>query len=353
MSNNLYESLRMENSSLNKLYKNAMFKMKKMQNEYESLYLNYLKENQQRENNLKNNYFKYQELIQKQYEKEEKNCLEEINNLKLEINEKNKIINALQKSNSLLKDKLTKNELIYHLKEKEYQKILLNKDRQLLKSSDIVKKNSQEVMEDIQKLKDELKYFQNKIYIMNNNPNNITDKKANTISNISNLNYSNSTGTCSCHCHKNSFRELNKSFNSPKFPNLKQSQMSLYRNINGDDINEIYMLKIKIKNLNKIIKKKDEEIYFWKNLRKDLYLSNKKYQNILNNFSSEEMNSKYQISTINLNKTNLDKNHYKRSHSQSSSYFRPLKKNININLAESNANKSIDNNKIKSEEKKK
>ena len=74
-----------------------------------------------------------------------------------------------------------------------------------------------------------------------------------------------------------------------------------------------------------------------------MYLSNKKYQNILNNFNNEEMNSKYQISTINLNKTNFDKNHYKRSHSQSSSYFRPLKKNININLAESNANKSIDN----------
>ena len=50
--------------------------------------------------------------------------MEEIKNLKIEINEKNKIINILQKNIAELKDKLAKNELIYHLKEKEYQKEL-------------------------------------------------------------------------------------------------------------------------------------------------------------------------------------------------------------------------------------
>ena len=353
MSDNLYESLRKENASLSILYKNAMFKMKKMQNEYESLYLNYLNENQQREHNLKNNYLKYQDLIQKQHEKEEEKYLEEINNLKLEINEKNKIIIALQKNNSLLKDKLSKNELIFHLKEKEYKKELLNKDRQLMKSSDIVKKNSQEVMEDIEKLKEELKYFQNKIYVMNSNPKNLINNNAKTISNISNLNYANGMASCSCNCHKNTFGELNKSFHSTKFPNLKKSTLSLNRYLNGDDNNDVYMLKIKIKNLNKIIKKKDEEILFWKNLRKDLYLNNKKYQKILDGFDNEERNNKYKINNLNFNTTNLNKNNYKRSYSQSSSHFKTLKKDININLVDSNINKPINNIKRKSEDNKK
>ena len=191
MSNNDYESLIMENSSLNKLYKNAMNKMKRMQNEYESMYLEYLSENQQRENTLKNKYYKYQDLLQKQYKQEEKNYLDEIQHLKLEINEKNTIINNLQRNNSLLKDKISKNELIFQLKEKEYQKELLNKDRLLIQSSNIVKKNSKEAMEDIQKLKEELKYFQNKIYIMNNSQNEKQIANARTINSHSNINYYN------------------------------------------------------------------------------------------------------------------------------------------------------------------
>ena len=78
-----------------------------------------------------------------------------------------------------MNDKLSKNELIYNLKEKEYQNQLLNKDRLLMKSSDIVNKNSYEVMEDIKKLKEEIKYFQNKAN--NNNINNIHNKYKNII----------------------------------------------------------------------------------------------------------------------------------------------------------------------------
>ena len=337
MSNNLIESLRMENASLSQLYKNSLSKMKAMQDEYEALYLNYIKENQLRENNIKNNYFKYQNLLQQNFQNEENNYLEEINNLKLEINEKNKIINILQKNNSQLKEKLSRNELIFHLKEKEYQEELLKKDRQLMKYSEIVKKNTKEVMEDMQKLKNELKYFQNKINIINKDKD-LNNNKANTInnlkssyfsqdSNFNNLKKSSSSNNfnqilCCCDCHKNDF---DKSFYSAKFPNL----------LNIGNYNEIIILRNKIKYLNGIIKKKDEEITFWKNLRK----------NICNTNNESSMPN---IENI-INKLNMNKNSQKnfqirngvRHLSQSSSHFRPYHKNLNLNLVNSNDNNQI------------
>ena len=368
MSNNIYESLRMENASLNTLYKNAMSKMKKMQNEYESIYLNYLNENQQRENTIKNNYFKYQNLLQKHYEKEEKNNMEEIKNLKIEINEKNKIINTLQKNIADLKDKLTKNELIYHLKEKEYQKELERKDRLLMKSSDVVKKNSKEVMEDIKKLKEEINFFQNKLY-MNNINNNKTINNNNSqfkINNYSNyqlkknpsLSNFNDLFNCNCNCHKFFMSNFNKSFNKINYPNLKQGQISLINNISDDNnkIYEIYKLRHKIKNLNNIIRQKDEEILFWKNFRRDLHFSNNKllhtqnYENILNTLKIDTKNKNFNH-TSTINNTNQNKKYLKRSHSQSESHFLPLKKKINLNLIDSNINKPAIRSIISSEEK--
>ena len=166
------EMLKNENDTLNKLYKQALLKMKKIQKDYESMYSQFVNENMIRENIIKNNYIKYQELLEQHFQKEENNYIEEIKNLKLQMKEKEKIINVLQNNNTLLNDKLAKNELIFNLKEKEYQKQLFNKDRLLMKSSDIVNKNSHEVMEDIKKLKEEIKYFQNKA---NNNSKNIKD----------------------------------------------------------------------------------------------------------------------------------------------------------------------------------
>ena len=74
MSKNLYNSLNnkksksnpieiltKENALLIQSYKELLIKMKKMQNEYESMYSKFLNENQMRENNLKNNYNRYQE----------------------------------------------------------------------------------------------------------------------------------------------------------------------------------------------------------------------------------------------------------------------------------------------------
>lgn len=369
INNNKYNSiefLKKENSSLTKLYKDALIKMKKIQKDYETMYSKFVNENQMRENFMKNNYLRYQDLLQQHFQKEENNYIEEIKNLKLQIQEKDKIINVLQNNNALLNDKLSKNELIFNLKEKEYQKQLLNKDRLLMKSSDIVKKNSKEVMEDIQKLKDELKYFQNKIFYINDNQNNTNNinshrKTINSYSK-SNLNNCNSEidnyqldsniSNCFCHCHRNR-NDLNKSFNSVKCPNLKLSQFS---NNQNDSSHEIYFLKNKINSLNHIIKKKDEEILFWKNLRKDLYLANnnennKDYKDVLKTFKYELKKKNDLLS--NLSTSNSNKKNHRRSNSQSSSHILPFKKNMNLNLVDSNVNKPIIKDQVSSEDKKK
>ena len=54
-----YEILKKENDSLMQLYNDVLKKMKKMQTEYESMYLKYIKEYKEREYNLKNNYITF------------------------------------------------------------------------------------------------------------------------------------------------------------------------------------------------------------------------------------------------------------------------------------------------------
>ena len=364
MSNELYESLRMENASLNKLYQKAMIKMKKIQNEYESLYLNYVNQNEKRENAIKNNYLKYQILFQKHYEKEEKKYMEEISNLKNEIYSQNTIINKLQKYNAHLKDILNKKELNFHLKEKEYQIEIMKKDQMLMKSSDMIKKNSKEVMNDIQKLKKEINYFQNKLKNNKNNNNNKNNRTINVDSNLSyyydkfdkynlkkkssSLNIKDYIG-CNCNCHKYEINKYaNKSLYNIIFPNQKQSNISSLINNQSDDNNtllEVYILKNTINDLNNLIKQKDEEILFWKNYRKDSSLDNSKlytynYKNNINNYKLDITRNKSlnRISTIDTTKQNIIK--FRRSYSQLSNHFRPLKKKIDLDLIDSN-NKPI------------
>ena len=310
---NPIELLKRENSSLTKLYKEALLKMKKMQKDYELMYSKYVNENQIRENNIKNNYSQYQELLQQHFQKEENNYLEEIKHLKLQIQEKDKIINILQNNNALLNDKLSKNELIYNLKEKEYQKQLLNKDRLLMKSSDIVKKNSQEVMDDIRKLKEEIVYFQNKVN------NNTCKEKVIEISNdnLNNMNYFNNE-------YKN--QKIKKSLSSNNVSEPKYYKVF-------ENSNEIHKLKIRIINLINIIKQKEKEINFWKNMRQNIYMSNT-CQNIDNRSNKTYMNS-----YNNYRNVNSEQKIMKRCNSQTSSQYRQNKrKKINLYLVDSNIN---------------
>jgi hypothetical protein len=363
INNNKYNSiefLKKENSSLTKLYKDSLIKMKKIQRDYESMYSKFVNENQLRENFMKNNYIKYQELLQQHFQKEENNYIEEIKNLKLQIQEKDKVINALQNNNALLNDKLSKNELIYNLKEKEYQNQLLNKDRLLMKSSDIVNKNSYEVMEDIKKLKEEIKYFQNKANNnnINNNDNYVYDNNQNNL-NYFNNEYkrqqqikkslsSNNFNDIRNYSDLNSKNNFNNNLtyyntNNPQIRNFNSNQNSPYaiktKTLNNN-ANEIHKLKTRIINLMNIIKQKDKEINFWKNLRQNLYKANTT-QNIDNNI----YNKTYINSMNNYRNINSEQKIMKRCNSQTANQIRQNKrKKFNLYLIDSNINKPIKRN---------
>ena len=363
INNNKYNSiefLKKENASLTKLYKDALIKMKKIQRDYESMYSKFVNENQLRENFMKNNYIKYQELLQQHFQKEENNYIEEIKNLKLQIQEKDKVINALQNNNALLNDKLSKNELIYNLKEKEYQNQLLNKDRLLMKSSDIVNKNSYEVMEDIKKLKEEIKYFQNKTNNnnINNNDNYVYDNNQNNL-NYFNNEYkrqqqikkslsSNNFNDIRNYSDLNSKNNFNNnltyySTNNPQIRNFNSNQNSPYaiktKTLNKNS-NEIHKLKTRIINLINIIKQKDKEINFWKNLRQNLYKAN-----TTQNFDNNMYNKTYINSMNNYRNINSEQKLMKRCNSQTANQIRQNKrKKFNLYLIDSNINKPIKRN---------
>ena len=345
MSNKYYDSnpieiLKKENASLTRQYKDLLIKMKRMQNEYEAMYIKYVNENQIRENN--------QDLLQQHFQKEENNYLEEIKNLKMQIQEKDRIISILQNNNALLNDKLTKNELIYNLKEKDYQKQLFNKDRLLMKSSDVVKKNSQEVMEDIRKLKEDIKYFQNKVNNNNNNFNSIennqnnfnyfnNDYKKQKIKKSFSSNDFNNNNIKPCININNNNINNSENENMKKIKGFYSNQISPYaiKNKISNNSEEIYKLKNRIINLINIIKQKDKEILYWKNMRQNLYRTNATQ-------NCENLSNKNYLNNIGYNS---EKKMMRRCISQTSSQMqRNRRKNINLHLIDTNINRPIKRN---------
>jgi hypothetical protein len=249
-----------------------------------------------------------------------------------------------------LNDKLSKNELLYKLKEKEYKKQLFNKDRLLIKSSDIVNKNSQEVMEDIKKLKEEIQYFQNK---SNNNAYN--KKISNAINdNMNNANYfnndykrqqqikkslsSNNFNDPNCYMNLNNKNNYNECYNNFDNNNNRKGNFNKKQNYQNPiktraliNSNEIRKYKTRIINLINIIKQKEKEINFWKNVRQNLYMTNKT-QNF-DNFS----NNTYMNSMNNYRNVNSEQKSIKRCYSQTSGQIRKnKKKKFNLCLVDSN-----------------
>ena len=274
----------------------------------------------------------------------------------MQIQEKDKIINILQNNNTLLNDKLTKIELIFNLKEKDYQKQLLNKDRLLMKSSDVVKKNSQEVMNDIKKLKEEIKFFQNKAYNGGNNNNNFYDNNyaQNNQNNQNNFNYFNndyknqkikksfsSIDFNKPKNYKNNINNINNSNNNNisnenKVRSFYSNQASPYaiKNKINTNSDEIHKLRIRIINLINIIKQKDKEILYWKTMRQNIYVPNTT-QN-LESISNKTFKDNY--NNYNYRNQNLEQKFIRRCNSQSSTHMqrKNKKKNFNLYLVDSN-----------------
>jgi chromosome segregation ATPase len=193
------ENLRKENASLkNQIqllkekensYQTSILRIKKIQSEYESSYAESINDYKKHEEEIKKKYFEYQKVLEKQNEENERRLNEEIILLKNELKEKDSLINTLSKKTHSLNEKITKDELNYYFKEKEYEDIITSKERKLTEMNEAIKQIVQEATEEIKRLSQQLEDFQNRNKI--NNPMSLLIEKE-TIENnyINNLNRS-------------------------------------------------------------------------------------------------------------------------------------------------------------------
>ena len=318
------ENLKKENASLkNEIqllkekensYQTSISRIKKIQSEYESSYAESINDYKKHEEEIKKKYFEYQKILEKQNEENEKRLTEEIILLKNELKEKDNIINTLNEKANLLNEKITKEELNYYFKEKEYEDIIIAKERKLNELNEAIKQIVQEATEEIKRLSQQLEDFQNRNKIKNpmsllieketiennyninnlnrsvdyartNNPNTIRSIKQNDIIKQSQNIINNSVlltdnfknvlkeGNSSDRAFNNSVMLTNKY--NPMSDNtnpLFYTQNNFYnKNNNKDMMTQIYLLQNDKAVLSNQLKQKEKEVNFWKNLRSDLH----------------------------------------------------------------------------------
>ena len=349
-------------------YQSSISRIKKIQNEYESSYNESLNDYKKREEEIKKKYLQYQKILEKQNEENEKRLSDEIFLLKNELKEKDKIINSLEEKINSLNEKMTKDELTYYFKEKEYEDIIISKERKLSELNEAIKQIVQEATEEIKRLSEQLEDFQNRTKLANpmnfiiekesvennylNNLNNINNLnrsvdniKKNNINSVKSLkqndiikqsqNIINNSVLLSDNFQKvinggntpqrinNSYMLANSKFNNVNNLNsdnpLFYTQNAFYNKNNPDAMTQIYILQNDKNILINQLKQKEKEVNFWKNLRSDLYANaqnnlqgnNNKYLNDLKlkNMERTLMNYENKINRINKQYNDTLKNH--------------------------------------------
>ena len=341
------ESLQNENISLKnqiqiyqekeKSYQSSIYQIKKIQNEYESSYQQSINDYKKHEEEIKQKYFEYQKILENQNEENEKRLSDEIISLKNELKGKDNIINSLNVKINALNEKMSKEELNYYFKEKEYEDIIISKERKLSELNDAIKQIVQEATEEIKRLSEQLEEFQNRIKlnhpmnfliereaiennynlgflnrsvddIKNNNANininSIKSFKQNDIVKQS-QNIINNSMILS-EKFKNAFKDGNNNIATPlkgnnsfiinnKFVRDNPSfytQNNFYNNRNNNNNNDsnnqdlmaqLYLLQNDKNLLANELRQKEKEVNFWKNLRNDIYSKNQTHINSANN----------------------------------------------------------------------
>ena len=327
------ELLKKENESLNKQilllkekelsYQSSISKIKQIQSEYELAYKNTIKDFSKQQEELKNKYLEYQSILEKQNEDNEKSYLDEILLLKVKLKEKDDIINSLSEKINILNEKITKDELNYYMKEKEYEEIIMSKERKLLELNEAIKQIVQEATEEIKRLSGQLEEFQKKgkknnimnlfidneikdlndknnnnnrdliinsylnksvDNILNNNINSIKSFKQNDIVKQSQNIINNSVllsenfknvlkdNTTPQKANKSYIiKNNNKNQNINNEPPMYYTQNNFYGKNEQDLMTQLYILQNDKTLLTNELKKKEKEVSFWKNLRTDLY----------------------------------------------------------------------------------
>ena len=337
-------------------YQSSISRIKKIQNEYESSYNESLNDYKKHEEELKKKYLEYQKILENQNQENEKRLSDEIFLLKSELKEKDNIINTLKEKINTLNEKITKDELTYYFKEKEYEDIIISKERKLSELNEAIKQIVQEATEEIKRLSEQLEDFQNRTRLANpmnflieketlennynlqniNNLNNLGN--LNALNNLNNLNRSvdnvkqnnlnsikslkqndiikqsqniiNNSVLLSDNFKKvikdgntpqrinNSFMLNNKNNNLANDNPLFYTQNNFYNKNNPDLMTQLYILQNDKNLLVNQLQQKEKEVNFWKNLRSDLYANAQ--NNLRRNNSNKYIND---IKLQNMEKT--------------------------------------------------
>lgn len=314
-------------------YQTSISRIKKIQSEYESSYQQSINECKAHEEEIKKKYYNYQKILENQNEQNEKRLTNEILLLKTEQKEKDKIIQSLTEKINLLNEKLSKEELNYYVKEKEYEDIIISKERKLSELNDAIKQIVEEANEEIKRLSQQLEEFENKS--KTNNPiNNVMEREAaenilnvnlgmlnKSVDDIKNKNNNviisnnNDIMKQSQNIANNSFllsdrfkNVLNDGPNSITTPQKANNSFILNNKYSNDHqilypqnnyankstnnnsatgsqnlMTQLYLLQNDKNVLANELKQKEKEVNFWKNIRSDMYSKNQVQNNSANN----------------------------------------------------------------------
>ena len=319
-------------------YQLSISRIKQIQSEYESSYQQSINDCKAHEEEIKKRYYNYQKILENQNEQNEKRLNDEILLLKSEHKEKDKIIKSLNEKIKLLNEKLSKEEINYYVKEKEYEDIIISKERKLSELNDAIKQIVQEANEEIKRLSEQLEEFENKskmnnpinnvmerdtvennlnanLGMLNKSVDEIKNKNNNIIINSNNNNndtmkqnqiFANNSLILSDR-FKNAFIDGGNIITSPpkannsfilnnKYSNdhpqlYPQNNYTNKTNINNNNsaiggqnlMTQLYLLQNDKNVLANELKQKEKEVNFWKNIRSDMYSKNQTQNNSANN----------------------------------------------------------------------
>ena len=301
-------------------YQTSISKIKKIQNEYESSYNLFINDYKKNKEEIRNKYLEYQNILEKQNEENEKRLTDEIFLLKNELKEKDNIINSLNEKINILNLKISKDQFNYYFKEREYEDIIISKERKLNELNEAIKQIVKEATDEIKRLSQQLEEFQKKSKLSNpmnfvieketiennyniNNLNRSVDNARNNINSIKSLkqndiirqsqninsnsvllsdNYRNILNNVNTPLRMNNSFMINNKFN--KLNNndnpLFYTQNNFYNPNNKDLKAKLYILQNDKNMLANQLKQKEKEVNFWKNLRTDLYANAQDYNKI-------------------------------------------------------------------------
>lgn len=315
-------------------YQTSISRIKKIQSEYESSYQQSINECKAHEEEIKKKYYNYQKILENQNEQNEKRLTNEILLLKTEQKEKDKIIQSLNEKINLLNEKLSKEELNYYVKEKEYEDIIISKERKLSELNDAIKQIVEEANEEIKRLSQQLEEFENKP--KTNNPiNNVMEREAaenilnvnlgmlnKSVDDIKNKNNNVIISSTNNDIMKQSQNIANNSFllsdrfknvlndgpNSITTPQKANNSFMLNNKYSNDRqmlytqnnyankstnnnsatgsqnlMTQLYLLQNDKNVLTNELKQKEKEVNFWKNIRSDMYSKSQGQNNSANN----------------------------------------------------------------------